>query len=190
MRRLLSTCLLAVAVTGILTGSSLEAGKLSKAPEFSASDLDGEKVDLGTLLKDGPVLVSFWATHCKPCIQELSKLGDLYPDYKEKGFEILAVDVDGPRSVSRVKSKVAGLKWRFPVVLDTNKDIYRKYQVLGIPHTVLIDPQGDIRYTHTTYRSGDEKIIWEKVDQILAEQKKSSEQKEASEPKEGKKSGK
>ena len=184
MRRLFSVVLSTVVVTGILTGSLSWAGKLSKAPDFTAPDLEGEKVELSTLLKDGPVLVSFWATHCKPCIQELSKLEDLYPDYREKGFEILAVDVDGPRSVSRVKSKVAGLKWKFPVLLDTNKDIYRKFQVLGIPHTVLIDPQGEIRYTHTTYRSGDEKIIWEKVNQILAEGKDSVKQEEAKEPKE------
>jgi cytochrome c biogenesis protein CcmG/thiol:disulfide interchange protein DsbE len=189
MRRFFSKCLLVAAVTGILAGSAGGAEKLSKAPDFSAPDLEGEKVELSTLLKDGPVLVSFWATSCKPCIQELSKLEDSYPDYRKKGFEILAVDVDGPRSVSRVKSKVAGLKWKFPVLLDTNKDIYRKFQVLGIPHTVLIDPQGEIRYTHTTYRSGDEKIIWEKVDRILAEGQNSPEQEEAKEPKEGKESG-
>jgi cytochrome c biogenesis protein CcmG/thiol:disulfide interchange protein DsbE len=192
MRRLSSVVLLIVVVSGILTGSSSWAGKLSKAPDFTAPDLQGEKVELGALLKNGPVLVSFWATHCKPCIKELSKLEDLYPDYREKGFEILAVDVDGPRSVSRVKSKVAGLKWKFPVLLDTNKDIYRKFQVLGIPHTVLIDPQGEIRYTHTTYRSGDEKVIWEKVDQILAEGEDSTGQEEAKEQKElkeGKESG-
>ncbi len=55
--------------------------------------------------------------------------------------------------------------------------------MLGIPHTVLIDQDKKIRYTHTTYRSGDEKIIWEKVDEIFAEKK------EVSEEKEGKESG-
>ena len=158
--------------------------KRSKAPDFSAEDLDGTKIELKTLLSDGPVLISFWATHCKPCIKELSELQKIYPDYKKKGFEILAVDVDGPRSVSAVKPKVKGLKWEFPVLLDTNKDIYRKYQVLGIPHTVLIDQKGDIRYTHTTYRSGDEKVIQKKIDELLDEQK------EAPKEKEGEKSGK
>lgn len=155
-----------------------QGGKKGKAPDFSAPDLSGEKVELKSLLEDGPVLISFWATHCKPCIKELNKLQKLYPDYKKKGFEIVAVDVDGPRSVGRVKSRVKGLKWNFPVVFDTNRDIYRKYQVLGIPHTVLIDRDGNIRYTHTTYRSGDEKTIWKKVDQLFAEQKEASEEEE------------
>jgi cytochrome c biogenesis protein CcmG/thiol:disulfide interchange protein DsbE len=176
-------------MTALLVSGTARGGKdLSQAPGFVAPGLEGEKVELSVLLEKGPVLISFWATHCKPCMKELSKLMDLYPDYKKKGFEILAVDVDGPRSVSRVKSKVKGLKWQFPVVLDTNKDIYRKYQVLGIPHTVIVDQQGSIRYTHTTYRSGDEKIIWEKVDEIFAEHKATVKPEEKPEQKEGKES--
>jgi cytochrome c biogenesis protein CcmG/thiol:disulfide interchange protein DsbE len=161
--------------------------KLSKAPNFSAPNLDGEKVELKTLLQQGPILISFWATHCKPCIKELNQLKKFYPEYKKKGFELLAVDVDGPRSVSRVKSKVKGLKWKFPVLLDTNRDIYRKYHVLGIPHTVLIDQEGNIRYTHTTYRSGDEKIIKKKIEKLFDEQKEVSEQKEEKEGKDSEK---
>lgn len=166
-------------LAAFLVASYAEGGtRLTKAPNFTAADLEGKKVELKTLLGNGPVLISFWATHCKPCIKELNELLKLYLEYNKKGFEILAIDVDGPRSVSRVKSKVKGLKWKFPVLFDTNKDIYRKYHVLGIPHTVLIDTEGTIRYTHTTYRSGDEKIIWKKVDQILGEQKEDPEEKE------------
>jgi cytochrome c biogenesis protein CcmG/thiol:disulfide interchange protein DsbE len=142
----------------------------SKAFNFSAEDLDGNKIELKTSLVHGPVLISFWATHCKPCIRELNQIQKFYQDYKKKGFEVLAIDVDGPRSVSAVKPKVKGLKWEFPVLMDTNKDIYRKYHVLGIPHTVIVDRSGDIRYTHTTYRSGDEKLIQKKLDELLEEQ--------------------
>jgi cytochrome c biogenesis protein CcmG/thiol:disulfide interchange protein DsbE len=177
VRDLFSRVLLTLFLVCALTAYS-QAGKKGKAPGFTLPDLEDEKVELKSLLEDGPVLISFWATHCKPCIKELNQLQKLYPEYKEKGFEILAIDVDGPRSVGSVKSKVKGLKWKFPVLFDINKDIYRKYQVLGIPHTVLIDQEGNIRYTHTTYRSGDEKTIWEKVDQLLAEQKEVSEEEE------------
>jgi len=178
MRDFLLRSVLSFLVMCLFMSFAQGAKKISKAPDFSAPNLDGKEVELKTLLKQGPVLISFWATHCKPCIKELNQLKKFYPEYKKKGFEILAVDVDGPRSVSRVKSKVKGLKWEFPVLFDTNKDIYRKYHVLGIPHTVLIDQEGDIRYTHTTYRSGDEKIIKEKIDQLFDEKKEASEEKE------------
>jgi cytochrome c biogenesis protein CcmG/thiol:disulfide interchange protein DsbE len=150
----------------------------SKAYNFTAEDLDGNKIELKTSLASGPVLISFWATSCKPCIKELSQVQKFYQEYKKKGLEVLAIDVDGPRSVSAVKPKVKGLKWEFPVLLDTNKDIYRKYQVLGIPHTVIVDQSGEIRYTHTTYRAGDEKLIQKKIDELLEEQpQKSDDQK-------------
>lgn len=153
----------------------------SRAPNFAAKNLSDKKFELKELLGDGPVLISFWATWCKPCIKELNELQKVYKKYKEKGFEILAIDVDGPRSISKVRSRVKGLKWDFPVLWDKTKDVYRKYHVLGIPHTVLIDKSGNIRYTHTTYRPGDEEVIKKKIEELLDEQKEASEKKEGEE---------
>ncbi|MCJ7498336.1 MAG: TlpA family protein disulfide reductase [candidate division Zixibacteria bacterium] len=149
-----------------------------QAPNFVAKDLDGKKVELKEVLEGGPVLISFWATWCKPCIKELGELQKVYKKYKAAGFEILAVDVDGPRSISKVRTMVQGLKWEFPVLWDESKEIYRRYQVLGIPHTVLIDGSGEIRYTHTTYRPGDEQVIMKKIEELLKEKKEPSEEKE------------
>jgi cytochrome c biogenesis protein CcmG/thiol:disulfide interchange protein DsbE len=150
----------------------------SLSPNFVTKNLDGKKVELKELLGEGPVLVSFWSTSCKPCIKELSALQKVYKKYKEKGFEILAVDQDGPRSISKVRPMVEGLKWEFPVLWDESRDISRKFHVLGIPHTVLIDKSGEIRYTHTTYRPGDEEVIKKKIEELLDEQKEASEEKE------------
>jgi len=161
--------------------------KSSKAPNFVAKNLSGKKVELREVLGDGPVLISFWATWCKPCIKELNELQKVYEKYRKKGFEILAIDVDGPRSRSKVKPMVKGLKWEFPVLWDKTKDIYRKYHVLGIPHTVLIDKSGKIRYTHTTYRPGDEEVIKKKIEELLDEQKKASKEKEGEKDEKGEK---
>jgi len=152
--------------------------KISSAPNFVAKDLSGAKVELKEVLKKGPVLISFWATWCKPCIKELGELQKVYKKYREKGFEILAVDVDGPRSISKVRSMVKGLGWDFPVLWDESKDIYRNYQVLGIPHTVLINTSGEIVYTHTTYRPGDEEIIKRKIEELLNKPVQSAEEKQ------------
>ncbi len=172
MRNLCIVMVFCLGITFILFSSAGGTEIKSKAPNFMAEDLDGRKVELKTVIPNGPVLISFWATSCKPCIQELTAVQKFYSEYKKKGFEVLAIDVDGPRSLSAVKPKVKGLKWEFPVLLDTNKDVYRKYQVLGIPHTVIVDQKGDIRYTHTTYRTGDEKLIQKKIDELLLETQK------------------
>ena len=148
--------------------------KGASAPDFALKNLDGKKVELKKVLEEAPVLISFWATWCKPCIKELNELQKVYNKYREKGFEILAIDVDGPRSIGKVKPMVTGLKWDFPVLWDKSKNIYRKYHVLGIPHTVLIDKSGKIRYTHTTYRPGDEEVIKKKIEELLDEQNEST----------------
>jgi peroxiredoxin len=172
VNHLFSKLVYILGITFILFSQAEGTEIKSKAPNFTAEDLDGRKVELKSILPNGPVLISFWATSCKPCIQELSAVQKFYAEYKKKGFEVLAINVDGPRSLSAVKPKVKGLKWEFPVLLDTNKDVYRRYQVLGIPHSVIVDQNGDIRYTHTTYRAGDEKLIQKKIDELLLETQK------------------
>ena len=140
------------------------------APDFKAETLDGRKIELSKLLKDGPVLISFWATHCKPCIQELRDIKKSYDEFEKKGFKLLAISQDGPRSISKVRNLVSSLRWRYVVVLDTDMSISRKYQVLGIPHIVLIDKNGKVTYTHTTYRKGDDEIIKEKISELLKDE--------------------
>lgn len=187
MRNLFSKSVLSFFMICLFVCSAQGGRKSSKAPNFVAKNLSGKKVELREVLGDGPVLISFWATWCKPCIKELNELQKVYEKYRKKGFEILAIDVDGPRSRSKVKPMVKGLKWEFPVLWDKSKDIYRKYHVLGIPHTVLIDKSGKIRYTHTTYRPGDEEVIKKKIEELLDEQKKASKEKEGEKDEKGEK---
>jgi cytochrome c biogenesis protein CcmG, thiol:disulfide interchange protein DsbE len=142
-----------------------------QAPDFKAKTLDGEKIELAKFLKNGPVLISFWATSCKPCIEELNNLRENYDEFKKKGFELLAVSQDGPRSIPKVRNLVSSLRWKYVVILDMDMSISKKYQVLGIPHTVLINKDGKIIYTHTTYRKGDDKIIKDKISELLKDEK-------------------
>lgn len=160
----LSICLIFIVLIA-LSSSILAVEK--QAPGFKAETLNGGSIDLLELLQNGPVLISFWATSCKPCINELNDLREGYREFKGKGFEVLAISQDGPRSVSKVRSLVNSLRWEYVVVLDTDMKISRKYKVLGIPHTVLIDKQGKIIYTHTTYRKGDDQVIKEKIRELL-----------------------
>ena len=141
------------------------------APNFKAETLDGKKIELSKLLENGPVLISFWATSCKPCIEELNDIKESYAEFENKGLKFLAISQDGPRSVSKVRGLVSSLRWKYIVVLDTDMNISKKYQVLGIPHTVLITKDGKIAYTHTTYRKGDDKILKDKIAELLKDEK-------------------
>ncbi|KPL00079.1 MAG: hypothetical protein AMJ90_08855 [candidate division Zixibacteria bacterium SM23_73_2] len=149
-----------------------------KAPNFVLEDLNGKKFELEKNLDETPIFISFWATWCKPCIKELDQMKKVQKELEDKKFQIIAIDEDGPRTLSKVKSFVKSRGWKFPVLLDKNKKVYRKYQVVGLPYSLILDKNGTIIFSHSTYRPGDEKIVKKKILELISEQEKSSEKKE------------
>ncbi|HEY6906540.1 MAG TPA: TlpA disulfide reductase family protein [Ignavibacteriaceae bacterium] len=137
------------------------------APDFKLENIDGKYVSLKDELGDGPVLLSFWATWCKPCIEEMTKYKDIYSEYKDKGLKILAISTDDERTVAKVKPFVRSKNYPFPVLLDTNSDVARKFYAQNIPYSVLIDKKGNIIYTHLGYMKGDELKMKNKIDELI-----------------------
>jgi peroxiredoxin len=154
---------------------SVQAGdKKMKAADFSLKDLKGETVKLSDLYGKGPIIINFWATWCKPCIKELPHLDKIQKDYKEKGVEVLAISEDSPWSVSKVKSFVAGNKYTFTVLLDTNGKVMRKYGLLGTPYTLIISSEGEVVFKHFGYRPGDEVSLREELESALKGEEEST----------------
>jgi peroxiredoxin len=144
--------------------------RLSPAPDFSLKDLHGRRIALKDLLGQGPILIDFWATWCKPCLKELTHTHDLYLKYKDRGFLVVAISEDSPRSLSKVKSFVAGNRYQFLVLLDENNTLMRKLNFQSLPHTILLDPQGHVMYSHNGYRPGDEKVLEKKLLSLFEQQ--------------------
>jgi peroxiredoxin len=172
-----------------LAGASAATGqeKASKAPNFRATDMNGKRVSLEELLGEGPILVNFWATWCKPCIQEMPYVQRLHDEYGEKGLTVLATTIDSPRSQSRVRPFIQGRQFTFRVLMDAEQDVFRKLQGKGtIPYSVILDAEGHFRYRHTGYRPGDEKelekIVLELFDEAAPAKESSGEVEEATEP--------
>jgi len=138
-----------------------------RAPNFVLENLDGDYVELNQEIGEGPVLLSFWATWCKPCIQELTEFKKLYDDYKDKGFKLLAISTDSERTVAKVKPYVKSKNYDFPVLYDTSGDVARIYYARAVPFTVLIDKHGAIVYTHLGYMRGDEQVVNDKVKEMI-----------------------
>jgi cytochrome c biogenesis protein CcmG, thiol:disulfide interchange protein DsbE len=134
---------------------------------FSLRNLDGDLIDSNEYIGKGPVLLDFWATWCKPCLKNLPKLQKLYDDYSEKGLVILAVNEDGTRSLSKVEPLANSLGLTFPVLIDEDRDVMRKYQVSGLPTSILIDKNENIVLTLRGYRPGDEKQLRQHLDVLF-----------------------
>jgi peroxiredoxin len=137
---------------------------IRKGPDFTLENLDGNLVELYKEVGDGPILLSFWATWCKPCLEELNEYKQIYSEYKDKGFKMYAISTDDENTVAKVKPLVKSKGYNFPVLLDTNSDAVRLYYAQSVPYSVILDKKGMIIYSHLGYMKGDEV----KVKQIVA----------------------
>lgn len=112
-------------------------------PEVSFSLLDGRTITLQEL-RSRPVLVSFWATSCAPCVEEIPDLVHLYRELKPRGLEMVAVAMpyDPPLRVQTF-ARERGLP--YPIALDTTGAAIRAFgDVRAIPTAYVLDPQGVI----------------------------------------------
>ena len=135
--------------------------------DFTSDDLEGNPVTLSKLLQKGPVMISFWATWCTPCKEEMKKMQDIYEKYKGEGFSYIAINQDDQKSVCKVKSYISAKNYTFIVVLDTDKKIFEAYSGTGVPYSLLINKNKEIVAKHIGYVTGDEVKIEQEIKSAL-----------------------
>lgn len=136
--------------------------------DFTLQDLEGNDVKLSQLLEKGPVMISFWATWCSPCKEEMKKMYPVYEKYKDRGFTYLAINQDNQKSISKVKSFINANGYSFPVVLDPEKSVFESYSGAGIPYSLLISKEKKIVTRHLGYVTGDEIKIETEIKNALS----------------------
>jgi thiol-disulfide isomerase/thioredoxin len=111
--------------------------------DFTLEGLDGSTLSLSSL-KGKVVLLSFWATWCGPCRQEMPEMETLYQKLKGRGFEVLAVDMMEDKATVSEFVKQSG--YTFPVLLDTKGEVggTSLYAARAIPTNYVIDKSGHI----------------------------------------------
>ncbi|MFN3872412.1 MAG: peroxiredoxin family protein [Ignavibacterium sp.] len=164
MKKIILTLILSISFFSFAQ-DELSQGK--DAPNFKLESLDGGYVELFQVTGKGPVLLSFWATWCKPCMEEMSELNKIYEEFKDKGFTLLAISTDNEKTIAKVKPLVKSKGFNFTVLLDKNSDVARKYYAQQIPFSVLIDKDGKIISSHMGYMKGDEKKLRDKILSLL-----------------------
>lgn len=141
--------ILVAAVIFVLFSNSKDEDKIYRAgdmaPDFRLDQIsnnhEASTIQLSDYKGKG-VMLNFWATWCDPCKQEMPYMQELYPEYKEKGVEIIAVSLDTTELVVNNFVKEYGLT--FPIPHDAQSGVRDLYRIVPMPTTYFINPDGTI----------------------------------------------
>jgi len=143
--------------------------KLAQIPSVDLKTVEGKTFNSSQISNNGnPIIVSFWATWCKPCCKELNTIAEVYAEWqKETGVKLIAVSIDDSRSTDKVKPLADGNNWEYEILLDPNQNFKRAMNVNMVPHTFILNGKNEIVWQHTSFSEGGELEVIEVVRKIL-----------------------
>ena len=134
-------------------------GQAAQDLQFVLPDLDGREVSLQEELARGPVVLDFWATWCKPCIQALPQLAQIATEFQDRGVRVYTVNIDGPRNLAKIRPFLQRHQVKLPVLLDRTNQVMKQFQLLAPPATLVLTAEGGVMYRHLGYQPGDEAAL-------------------------------
>ena len=138
------------------------------ASDFSLRTLDGQPFKLSTDGKGKVVVLSFWATWCGPCKEEMPHLQALHEAHADEGLAIVSISTDDPRTFGQVKPFIRSRGYTFTVVSDRQGEVANVYNPgKTLPWTVIIDRKGEVVESYGGYNPGDEAALAAKVQALL-----------------------
>lgn len=159
----------AIALMLVLHVAGMASTEAHAAPaaDFTLRDMNGQAVTLSSL-KGKVVILSFWATWCGPCKEEMPHLQALYNEFGSQGLVVLSISIDDARSASQVKPWIMSKGYTFPVLLDRESTAVVQYNPSkSVPFTVVIDRSFQVAETHAGFSPGDETKLRARVMQLL-----------------------
>ena len=136
-------------------------------PNMKFKDMKNKRQDLSQYYSDGPILLNIWNLACEPCKKEMKELDKLNIKYGPQGFEVVSINIDNTRSMSKVKSYVNSQKYSFTVLSDPKAEFFRKMGGKVMPFVIIADSTGKIINRHVGYNPGDEIRLEKEILHIL-----------------------
>jgi cytochrome c biogenesis protein CcmG, thiol:disulfide interchange protein DsbE len=133
-------------------------------PTTSVRSIDGKSIAFNKTVEPGKVtIISFWATWCIPCKQEIKAIKKVLPDWQKEvpNLNYMTVSIDDARATAQVKTYSKTQGWTWPTYIDPNSDLKRSLNFTNVPFTIIVDQEGNIVHMHTGYEEGGEEEIFE-----------------------------
>jgi len=162
MKKIFST------IAAIAIFATLSTAQNRTLPSVDVKTLEGSNININTIENDGnPIVISFWATWCKPCKKELNNIAEVYEDWQdETNVKLIAISIDNARSMAKVAPYVNASDWDYEVYIDPNGDLKRAMGVSTVPHTFLLNSKKEIVWQHKGYVDGDEDELLEQIEKL------------------------
>ena len=160
--RLLMVCLVSLMCINLASAAAVKG----PAPNFTLKSMSGKNLKLSEMTGN-VVLINFWASWCGPCREEMPYLNALHKKYAPLGFTVLGVNVE--EQLDGARGFLSNVPVDFPILLDNTNKVSKQYKVVAMPTTVVIDRDGNMRYLHEGYKSGDEKKYRQMVKKLVRE---------------------
>ena len=138
-------------------------------PNISITNYEGVSVKIQDELTDEKItILSFWATWCVPCINELDAISDVYDEWQEDlNIELVAISTDDSRTQKRIKPMVNGKGWEYKILLDKNQELKRALNISAIPHTLVLKGN-EIIFRRSGYSAGVEDELYEYIKEFIS----------------------
>lgn len=111
------------------------------APDFELVGIDGNKYRLSDYKGEG-VMLNFWGTWCEPCKREMPAMDRQYKIYKDQGVNLLTINI--AQSEFEVENFLNNLGVDFPTVIDKTKDVRDAYNIINLPASIFVTPDGKV----------------------------------------------
>lgn len=128
---------------GCSRANEQSAGELGRAVDFTLEGIDGEKIILSNILKTKDAVLIFWTTWCPYCKQEVPDIERFYMENRDR---VAVVGINVRENRAKVERYIRKNRISYPVVLDSNGNIARLYNLKGVPAIVAISKEDKIMY--------------------------------------------
>lgn len=155
------------ALAGFLLQSAVAGAQTLSSLSNQLATPTGEETSIAKIAQGKVTVVSFWATWCKPCKEEMKAMQPIYDRLKAKGLEYVAISIDNTKTMAKVAPYIASKGYNFPVLLDPNSDVFHALNGTDVPFTLIFKADGTLYSKHDGYLEGDESKLEQELTALL-----------------------